>query len=70
MSILKLEAPWEDVKYLLMEAAPSLSEEDVDYKIPGEEDQLISQLAKKLNRSEDQIKGWIESVSHTSGKAS
>ena len=70
MTNLKLEAPWEEVKYLLLEAAPSLSEEDVHFEIPGEEDQLISQLAKKLNRSEDQIKGWIESVSHTSGKAS
>ena len=70
MAILKLESPWEEVKGLLMEAAPSLSEEDVHYNIPGEDDQLIRQLAKKLNRSEDQIKGWIESVSHTSGKAS
>ena len=70
MTNLKLETPWDEVKYLLLEAAPSLSEEDVNYNIPGEEDQLIQQLAKILHRSEEQIKGWIESVSLTSGKAS
>jgi len=69
MANLNLEAPWDDVKYLLLEAESSLSEEDVQFNIPGEEDQLISQLARKLNRTEDQIKGWIESVSHTTGLA-
>jgi len=69
MSVLQLEAPWEEVKDLLMEAAPLLSEEDLQYT-PGEDDELISRLAKKMNRTAEQIKGWIESVSHTSGKAS
>jgi len=69
MSVLQLEAPWEEVKDLLMEAAPQLSEEDLQYT-PGEDDELISRLAKKMNRTPEQIKGWIESVSHTSGKAS
>ena len=69
MSVLQLEAPWEEVKDLLMEAAPQLSEEDLQYT-PGEDDELINRLAKKMNRTPEQIKGWIESVSHTSGKAS
>jgi len=69
MSVLQLEAPWEEVKDLLMEAAPQLSEEDLQYT-PGEDDELISRLAKKMNRTAEHIKGWIESVSHTSGKAS
>ena len=69
MSVLQLEAPWEEVKDLLMEAAPQLSDEDLQYT-PGEDDELISRLAKKMNRTPEQIKGWIESVSHTSGKAS
>ena len=69
MSVLQLEAPWEEVKDLLMETAPQLSEEDLQYT-PGEDDELINRLAKKMNRTPEQIKGWIESVSHTSGKAS
>jgi len=69
MATLNLEAPWDEVKYLLLEAESSLSEEDVQFHIPGEDDQLINKLAKKLNRTDDQIKGWIESVSHTTGLA-
>ncbi len=69
MAVLQLEAPWEQVKNLLMEAVPSLSEEDLVF-IPGEDDVLINRLAEKMGRTHEQIKGWIESVSHTSGKAS
>ena len=69
MSVLQLEAPWDEVKDLLMEAAPQLSEEDLQYT-PGEDDELINRLAEKMNRTHEQIRGWIESVSHTSGKAS
>jgi hypothetical protein len=69
MNTLKLEAPWADVKELMMEAEPLLTEEDLVYQ-PGEEDALIASVARKLNRSEEDAKGWIESVSHTNSKAS
>jgi hypothetical protein len=69
MSVLQLNAPWEEVKNLLMEAVPQLTEDDLQYT-PGEDDRLINRLAEKMKRTPEQIKGWIESVSQTSGKAS
>lgn len=69
MNTLKLEAPWADVKALMMEAEPMLTEEDLVYQ-PGEEETLIANVARKLNRSAEDAKGWIESVSHTTNKAS
>lgn len=69
MSILKLEALWADVKELIMEAEPLITEEDLAYQ-SGEEEALIARVAKKLNRSSEEAKGWIESVSHTTNKAS
>ncbi len=69
MDKLKLEAPWEEVKALILEAAPQLRAEDLVYS-PGEDDELIMRLATKMNRSNEETKGWIESVSHTTNKAS
>jgi len=69
MYTLKLEAPWEEVKEILKEAEHELSDEDLAYD-PGNADALIERLALKMKRSNEQIKGWIESASHTKGKAS
>ncbi len=69
MQTLKLEAPWEDVKKILQEAEHSLTEEDLAYT-PGQDSELIQRLAKKMDRSEEDIKGWIESASHTTHRAS
>jgi len=66
---LKLEAPWEQVKEKLKEVNIELSDEDLDYT-PGQEAALLERLAKKMNRSTEEIKGWIESVSANKGKAS
>ncbi len=69
MEKLALESSWEQVKSLILEAAPQLSEEDLHYAA-GEDQQLIERLSKKMHKSYQDTKGWIESVSHTSGKAS
>ncbi len=66
---LKLEAPWEEVKELLKEANTELTDEDLEYK-PNEEKILLERLAKKMNKSEDYVKDWIESVSSNRGLAS
>ena len=66
---LKLEAPWSEVKELLKETNSNLTEEDLQYT-PGSEDALLERLAKKMDRSTDHIKAWIESVSSNKGKAS
>ena len=66
---LKLEAPWEEVKEKLKEVNTDLTDEDLLYE-PGQEQDMLNRLSKKLHRSPDAIKGWIESVSFNKGKAS
>lgn len=68
-SSLKLEAPWKDVKELLKEVNPDLTDLDLQYT-PGQEEALIEHLATKMHRSKEHIKQWIESVSYNRGKAS
>lgn len=66
---LKLEAPWEDVKELLKEVNYHLTDEDLDYQ-PGRAGQLLERLAEKLRRKPEEVRVWIESVSHNKGMAS
>ncbi len=66
-NILKLEAPWEDVKELLKEAEPELTDEDL---ARNSDEELITKVAARINRNKEDAKGWIESVSHTTDKAS
>ncbi len=64
-----LPVAWEEVKEKLKETNPLLTDADL-YCQPGEEKKLLTRLAKKMNRSEEHIKGWIESVAVNEGKAS
>ena len=66
---LKLEAPWAEVKERIKEINYDLTDEDLEYQ-PGQEDELLSRLEKKMKKSRDEIKGWIESISHTQNRAS
>jgi hypothetical protein len=65
---LNISIPWEEVKEKLLEAEPYLTDEDLAYEI-GKEDELLERLAKKMGRTTEQIKGWIESVAFTDGLA-
>ena len=69
MEKLRLERPWKEVKELMIEIVPELANEDLEY-VEGKEDQLIEKIAKKINRGPEDTKGWIESVSHTTDRAS
>ena len=66
---LKLQKPWERVKETLKEINLDLTDDDLVYEA-GKEDELLSRLEKKMNKSKDEIKGLIESVSANKGKAS
>ena len=57
------------MKKKLLESEPQLSPADIDYK-QGQDEQLVTSVANKLNRTFEQITGWIESVSANLGKAS
>ena len=66
---LKLEEPWPEVKEKLQEVNLELTDEDLNY-VPGQAQIMLEHLAGKMNRSVEDVKGWIESVSFNKGKAS
>ena len=66
---LQLERSWDEVKEDLKENNIYLTDEDLDYT-PGQEDQLLERLAKKMNKPEAEIKALIESISFNNGEAS
>ncbi|HKZ66099.1 MAG TPA: hypothetical protein VJ111_07085 [Chitinophagaceae bacterium] len=66
---LKLQKPWDWVKETLKEINVDLTDEDLAYQ-PGQEEQLLERLAKKMKKSKAEIKALIESVSANEGKAS
>jgi uncharacterized protein YjbJ (UPF0337 family) len=68
-STLKLESPWTEVKELIKEVVPALTDDDLEYEL-GKENELLQRIADKTNRSVGQIKAWVESISSNSGKAS
>jgi len=66
---LKLEAPWEEVKERMKENDITLTDEDLDYK-PGRENELLKHLSKKMNKTPQQVKDLIESISSNDSRAS
>jgi hypothetical protein len=66
---LKLEAPWEQVKEMLKEVNPELTDDELIYDTK-QTNTLLERLSRKMNRSPEEIRTWIESVSHNKGKAS
>jgi len=61
-NLLRLEAPWEEVKERMKDNDVHLTDDDLEY-IPGREDELLQRLEKKMNRSREQIIAYIESIS-------
>ena len=66
---LKLQKSWERVKETLKEINVELTDDDLAYQ-PGQEDELLERLEKKMKKSKADIKALIESVSANKGKAS
>ncbi|MBC7873923.1 MAG: general stress protein CsbD [Ferruginibacter sp.] len=67
--MLKLMTPWPDVKEKIKETNAELTDEDLNYT-PGKEEELLQHLGKKMSRTPEEIKVWIESLSSNKGKAS
>ena len=65
----KLEQPWDVVKEDLKENNINLTDEDLDYR-PGQEEQLLERLEKKMHLSKQRIIELIESISSNQGRAS
>ncbi|HRE50949.1 MAG TPA: hypothetical protein PK339_06000 [Flavitalea sp.] len=68
-NVLHLQVPWEQVREKLKEINIELTDEDLHYE-PGKEKELLDRLQKKIHKSREEIKGFIESVSANRGKAS
>lgn len=66
---LKLESPWDEVKEKMKENSIELTDEDLVYT-PGQEEELLNRLAAKMNRTPEQVKILIESISSNKGRAS
>ncbi len=60
---------WSETKEKLKEANTNLTDEDLQYE-EGNEDALLERLAAKMNRTKEEVKGWVESVAFTKVKAS
>ena len=60
---------WAETKEKLKEANTNLTDEDLQYE-EGNEDALLERLAAKMNRTKEEVKGWVESVAFTKVKAS
>lgn len=65
---LKLRASWEEVKERLKENDVSLTDDELQYA-PGQEEQLLERLAKHSNKSPDEVRRYIESISANEDKA-
>ena len=61
---IKLNSSWDDVKEKIKETNPEITDSDLvlDH---GNEEELFENLSKKLHKSKDEVKAWIESVSAT-----
>ncbi|MEO6315180.1 MAG: general stress protein CsbD [Chitinophagaceae bacterium] len=59
---LRLEKPWKQVKEKLMEHDTKLTDADLQYE-EGKEDELLERLSKKMGRTTEEVREWIESIS-------
>lgn len=66
---LALHTSWEEVKEKIKERNITLTDEDLAYE-PGQDDALLERLARKMNRSKEEVKQFIESISYNKDVAS
>jgi uncharacterized protein YjbJ (UPF0337 family) len=61
---IKLNSSWEEVKEKIKEISPEITDSDlvIDH---GNEEEVFERLSKKLHKSKEEVKAWVESVSAT-----
>jgi uncharacterized protein YjbJ (UPF0337 family) len=57
-----LGSDWEEVKAKIKERNIDITDDDLRYE-KGQEDVLLERLSKKMNRSKEEVKAFIESIS-------
>lgn len=68
MERLNLRSPWPEVKERLKENDINLTDQDLEYH-PGADGELLERLAAKMNKSKEEVKEYIESISWNNSKA-
>ncbi|HEY8734502.1 MAG TPA: hypothetical protein VIL90_08065 [Puia sp.] len=61
---IKVNSSWEEVKEKIKETNPDISDSDLVLN-HGNEDEIFETLSKKLHKSKQEVKDWIESISST-----
>jgi hypothetical protein len=68
MDKFNLRSPWPEVRERLKENDISLTDQDLEYS-PGREDELLERLAGKTNKSKEELREYIESISGNEDKS-
>lgn len=66
---LKPGTDWDEVKERIKERNVYLTDEDLRLE-PGKEDALLKRLAEKMDRTPEEVRSYIESISHNKDAAS
>jgi len=62
MEKLNLHSSWDEVKEKIKEINLAITDSDLDLN-DVDENEVIERLSKKLHKSAEEVKAWIESVS-------
>jgi hypothetical protein len=66
---LKPGTDWDEVKERIKERNVYLTDDDLRLE-PGKEDALLKRLAEKMDRTPEEVRNYIESISHNKDAAS
>jgi len=58
---LKVNGSWNEVKGKMKQKYANLTDDDLLYQ-EGKEDELLGRIQKKIGKSKEEIKSWIESL--------
>jgi hypothetical protein len=67
-SSFRLKSSWEDLKEKMKETNLELTDSDLEMKA-GNESDFLERIAKKLNKTPQEIRALVESISATDGIA-
>jgi len=58
---LKLKGSWNDVKGKIKKQYGQLTDDDLVYE-EGKDDELLGKLQKKIGKTKEELKAWIERI--------
>lgn len=58
---LKIKGNWNEVKGKAKQAYADLTDDDLLYE-EGKDDELIGRIQKKVGKTKEEVKSWIESL--------